>query len=88
MSYSDSYGISYTAWALWPQNNGGTLNMGSCSYPAINEAFPNLNTPYLTDFKACRDLSACVKAMGQPMRWAGQVVFENIRKHANERAGL
>ncbi len=42
MNYSDTYGVSYTAWALWPQNNGGTLNMGSCSYPAINEAFPNL----------------------------------------------
>ena len=86
MNYSDAYGISYTAWALWPQNNGVTLNMGSCSYPAINEAFPNLNTPYDTDFKACRNLSDCVKSMGQPMRWAGQVIFENIRKHAGERA--
>ncbi len=86
MNYSDTYGVSYTAWALWPQNNGGTLNMGSCSYPSINEAFPNLNTPYDTDFKACRDSSACTKAMALPMRWAGQVVFENIRKHANERA--
>ena len=86
MDYSDTHGISYTAWALWPQNNGGTLNMGSCSYPAINEAFPNLNSPYLTDFKACRNLSDCVKAMGQPMRWAGHAVFENMRKHANERA--
>jgi len=86
MDYSDKYGVSYTAWALWPQNNGGTLNMGSCSYPAVNEAFPNLNTPYDTDFKACRSLSDCVKAMGQPMRWAGHAVFENIRKHANERA--
>jgi len=27
-----------------------------------------------------------VKAMGQPMRWAGRAIFENIRKHANERA--
>ena len=85
-SYSDTFGVSYTAWALWPQNNGGTLNMGSCSYPAVNEAFPNLNKPYDTDFKACRNLSDCVKAMGQPMRWAGQAVFENIRKHANDRA--
>jgi len=24
--------------------------------------------------------------MGQPMRWSGRVIFENIRKHANERA--
>ena len=86
MNYADTYGVSYTAWALWPQNNGGTLNMGSCSYPSVNEAFPNLNSPYDTDFKACRDLSACVKAMSQPMRWAGRVVFDNIRKHANERA--
>ena len=86
MNYSDTYGVSYTAWALWPQNNGGTLNMGSCSYPAVNEAFPNLNKPYDTDFKACRNLSDCIKAIGQPMRWAGQAVFENIRKHANERA--
>jgi hypothetical protein len=86
MNYSDTYGVSYTAWALWPQNNGGTLNMGSCSYPAVNEAFPNLNTPYDTDFKTCRTLSDCVKAMAQPMRWAGQLVFENIRKHANDRA--
>jgi hypothetical protein len=86
MSYSDSYDVSYTAWALWPQNNGGTLNMGSCSYPAINEAFPNLNQPYLTDFKVCRNLASCVQAMGQPMRWAGQVIFDNVRKHANERA--
>jgi len=86
MNYSDTYGVSYTAWALWPQNNGGTLNMGSCSYPAVNAPFPNLNTPYDTDFKACRNLSDCVKAMGQPMRWAGQVIFENIRKHTNDRA--
>ncbi len=86
MKYSDTYNISYTAWALWPQINGGTLTMGSCSYPAINEAFPNLNQPYLTDFKVCRNLADCEKAMAQPMRWAGQVVFEDLRKHANERA--
>jgi hypothetical protein len=86
MDYSDKYGVSYTAWALWPQNNGGTLNMGSCSYPAVNEPFPNLNTPYETDFKVCKSLDACVQAMGQPMRWAGRVVFENIRKYANDRA--
>ena len=49
-------------------------------------AFPNLNKPYDTDFKACRNLSDCVRAMGQPMRWAGQAVFDNIRKHAGERA--
>jgi hypothetical protein len=85
MDYSDKYDISDTAWAIWPQNNGGTLEMGSCSYPAVNEPFPNLNTPYETDFKACRNLNDCVKAMGQPMRWAGRVIFENIRKHANER---
>jgi hypothetical protein len=52
----------------------------------VNEPFPNLNTPYETDFKVCRSLSECVKYMGQPMRWAGRVIFENIRKHANERA--
>jgi hypothetical protein len=86
MDYSDTYGVSYTAWALWPQDNGGTLNMGSCSYPSVNEPFPNLNTPYETDFKVCRSLSECVKSMGQPMRWSGRVIFENIRKHANERA--
>jgi hypothetical protein len=86
MEYSDKYDVSYTAWALWPQNNGGTLEMGACSYPSINEPFPNLNTPYETDFKVCRNLGECVKAMGQPMRWAGRVIFENIRKHANERA--
>jgi hypothetical protein len=58
----------------------------ACSYPSVNEPFPNLNTPYETDFKACRNLNDCVKAMSQPMRWAGRAIFENIRKHANERA--
>jgi hypothetical protein len=27
-----------------------------------------------------------VKAMSQPMLWVGQALFENIRKHASERA--
>ena len=33
MSYSDSYDVSYTACGPWPQNNGGTLNMGSMLLP-------------------------------------------------------
>lgn len=82
MDYSDKYDVSYTAWALWPQNNGGTLSMGMCSYPGITEPFPNLNSPYEADFKICKDLSSCETAMKKPMRWAGQYIFDNIAKHA------
>lgn len=79
LEYAAQHDISYTAWALWPQNNGGTLEMGMCSYPGITEPFPNLNQPYNADYKVCQVLSECEKVMSKPMRWAGQVIYNDLK---------
>lgn len=86
--YSNRFDISYTAWALWPQNNGGTLDLGMCSYPGITEPFPDFNPPYDADFKVCTNLQDCIGAMSRPMRWSGQVIFQDLKSNVANRPGM
>lgn len=54
LEYAKEHDISWTAWALWPQNSGGPGN-GACGYPSIMQ-------PYDDDtagFSACIDKSNC-----------------------------
>lgn len=74
LRYAEQLSISYTAWALWPQNSGGPAGLGSCGYPA-------LITPAADpgDFRACLDAGAC-SALMQPLPWAGKATYDDLAR--------
>jgi hypothetical protein len=75
MSYMNKFDISYTAWALWPQNNGGPPGLGSCGYPSVMTPVGDM-----ADFHQCFDASACASLM-QPLPWSGAVTHQNLMSH-------
>jgi Cellulase (glycosyl hydrolase family 5) len=75
LDYMKEYGISYTAWALWPQNSGGPEGLGSCGYPAVSR--PSADPG---DFRACLDASACASLL-EPMPWSGKATFDDLMSH-------
>jgi len=78
--FARTYGISYTAWALWPQNSGGP-GSGACGYPSVmvpaggplddscafGKCTPNCDTQ-----------SGC-DSLVQPIGWSGKVIFNDIK---------
>jgi len=80
MKYCSQFGISYTAWALWPQNSGGP-GSGACGYPSVmiptggsldaSCAFGKCNPN-------CATLDGC-NTLLQPMGWSGTVVYNDIK---------
>jgi hypothetical protein len=64
--------ISYTAWALWPQNSGGPGGLGACGYPSV------MSSSAAGDFRQCLDRAACAGLI-KPLPWAGEAVFNDIR---------
>lgn len=75
LSYMNELGISYTAWALWPQNSGGPAGLGSCGYPAVMTPVADPG-----DFRQCLDAGACSTLM-QPLPWAGKATFDDIARN-------
>jgi hypothetical protein len=75
LAYMDEYGISYTAWALWPQNSGGPEGLGSCGYPSVIKPAADPG-----DFHACIDPSACASLL-EPQPWAGKATYDDLMSH-------
>jgi Cellulase (glycosyl hydrolase family 5) len=75
LSYMREYGISYTAWALWPQNSGGPEGLGSCGYPAVIKPVADPG-----DFRGCFDAGACASVL-EPMPWSGKATFDDLSSH-------
>jgi hypothetical protein len=75
LQYMTKFGISYTAWALWPQNSGGPDGLGSCGYPSVMT--PSADPG---DFHTCFDSGACASLM-KPLPWAGAATFGDLTGH-------
>jgi len=75
LDYMNRFDISYTAWALWPQNSGGPPGLGSCGYPAVMTPAADPG-----DFHQCFDGGACMSLM-QPLPWAGMATFHDLASH-------
>lgn len=75
MEYMKRFDISYTAWALWPQNSGGPAGLGSCGYPALINPAANPG-----DFRGCFTESGC-NAMMEPLPWSGKATFDDMQRH-------
>lgn len=75
LQYMTKFGISYTAWALWPQNSGGPDGLGSCGYPSIMTSAADPG-----DFHTCFDSGACA-SLTKPLPWAGAATFTDLAGH-------
>ena len=75
LSYMTKFGISYTAWSLWPQNSGGPSGLGACGYPSVMAP-----TAAPGDFRQCMDPAACTSLM-QPLPWSGTTTFQDLASH-------
>jgi aryl-phospho-beta-D-glucosidase BglC (GH1 family) len=75
LQYMSKFGISYTAWALWPQNSGGPPGLGSCGYPAVMAPSPDPG-----DFRQCFDAAACTTMM-KPLPWSGAAIYQDLQSH-------
>jgi hypothetical protein len=71
LDYMRDFDISYTAWALWPQNSGGPGGLGACGYPSV------MRSSASGDFRQCLDRAACA-ALIKPLPWAGEKIFSDI----------
>lgn len=71
LRYMREFDLSYTAWALWPQNSGGPGGLGACGYPSVMASTGD------GDFRACLDRERCAAQM-QPLPYAGQAVFQDL----------
>ncbi len=72
LAYMQRYDISYTAWALWPQNSGGPGGLGACGYPSV------MAHSSAGDFRQCLDPATC-DGLITPLPWAGDAVFKNLK---------
>ncbi|MEY4576900.1 MAG: hypothetical protein RL701_1603 [Pseudomonadota bacterium] len=75
LAYMNKFGISYTAWALWPQNSGGPEGLGSCGYPSTMTPAADPG-----DFRQCFNESGCDSLM-QPLPWAGAATHKDLLSH-------
>jgi hypothetical protein len=76
LTYLNEHEISYTAWALWPQNSGGPGGLGACGYPSVMTSA----TEGPGDFRQCLDLAGCQQLI-QPLPWAGKAVYDDLMSH-------
>ena len=74
LAYMGAQDISYTSWALWPQNSGGPGGLGACGYPSLMAPTAS------GDFRTCLSPSACVSAI-TPLPWAGSTVYTALQNH-------
>jgi hypothetical protein len=75
LQYMARFEISYTAWALWPQNSGGPEGLGSCGYPSVMTPVADPG-----DFHGCFDAASCAQLM-QPLPWAGAATHSDLMSH-------
>jgi hypothetical protein len=83
-SWMSKFGVSYTAWALWPQNSGGP-GQGACGYPSIMVPSSGFSDGFGKGTNNCDTLDSC-SALLQPLGWSGKVVFNDIQKNVKSKS--
>jgi len=80
LRWAKQFSVSYTAWALWPQNSGGP-GSGACGYPSVMvPTGGSLDASYAFGKgpQNCTSQSGC-DAIIQPMGWSGKLVAADIK---------
>jgi len=80
VKWARQFSVSYTAWALWPQNSGGP-GSGACGYPSVMvPAGGPLDASYAFGKGPtnCTTVSGCTQLI-QPIGWSGKVIYSDIK---------
>eukprot|EP01111_Echinosteliopsis_oligospora_P001706 TRINITY_DN1249_c0_g1_i2.p1 TRINITY_DN1249_c0_g1~~TRINITY_DN1249_c0_g1_i2.p1 ORF type:complete len:627 (-),score=169.48 TRINITY_DN1249_c0_g1_i2:54-1934(-) len=77
LSWCGQFGVSYTAWALWPQNSGGP-GQGACGYPSIMTPSAGTSDGFGKGSNNCQTLAGC-SALLQPLSFAGPLIKADIK---------
>ncbi len=77
--WADALNVSYSAFAVWPQNSGGP-GAGACGYPSVLQPYTSsdgtLNNEYVYGSQ-CPDVDTCNKNM-QAQAWSGVLLRDHI----------
>jgi len=80
LKWCNQFGVSYTAWALWPQNSGGP-GSGACGYPSVmvpSGGALDASCAFGKCSPNCATLSGCQQLI-QPMGWSGKLVYADLK---------
>jgi len=80
LAYAKQFGVSYTAWALWPQNSGGP-GSGACGYPSVMAPAGgglDASCAFGKCSPNCATTSGCDQLI-QPMGWSGTLVHNDLK---------
>merc|ERR1719323_674538 len=76
LEYSARFDISYTAWALWPQNSGGP-GQGACGYPSVMKPSSGDSDGFGKGANNCATRDGCA-ALLTPLPWSGVLIQEDM----------
>jgi len=81
LTWTTQFGVSYTAWALWPQNSGGP-GSGACGYPSViipTGGALDASCAFGKCTPNCTTQSGCDQDI-KPIGWSGQLIFADMAK--------
>jgi len=80
LRWAKQFSVSYTAWALWPQNSGGP-GSGACGYPSVmipTGGALDASCAFGKCSPNCATLDGCTQIIN-PMGWSGKLVYADIK---------
>jgi hypothetical protein len=77
LAWFREFNVSYTAWALWPQDEGGP-GAGACGYPSVIMPTPDLSDGFGKGPNNCLTIPSC-KALVAPLPWSAALVAADIK---------
>eukprot|EP01012_Entosiphon_sulcatum_P007727 TRINITY_DN1400_c0_g1_i1.p1 TRINITY_DN1400_c0_g1~~TRINITY_DN1400_c0_g1_i1.p1 ORF type:complete len:635 (-),score=70.88 TRINITY_DN1400_c0_g1_i1:44-1948(-) len=83
LSWAKRHSVSYSAWAVWPQNSGGP-GAGACGYPSVT-----IPTGGALDASCgfgkcnpnCQTADGCAQII-KAMPWSGQAIYDDMNGNA------
>lgn len=76
LEYSARFDISYTAWALWPQNSGGP-GQGACGYPSVMKPSQGDSDGFGKGANNCLSRDSCAELL-EPLPWSGVLIQDDM----------
>jgi len=80
LKFARQFSVSYTAWALWPQNSGGP-GSGACGYPSVmipTGGALDASCAFGKCSPNCDTADGCNQIIN-PMGWSGKLVATDIK---------
>jgi len=76
LKWARQYGVSYTAWALWPQNSGGP-GAGACGYPSVMTPTGDVSDGFGKGSPNCDTQQGC-NSLVKPLPFSAPLIVKDI----------